>query len=205
MTMISTNNRRKGFTIIEGVVASALMGVLALILSSAWVSVGRATVDLIARVQLAQEMDFAAAALSRDLGGCVANFTGQPATFPIVRSATFVLPTGTDESSSIQWTLDNGDTITYELDTSNSDLWKRSNLVRMYHDESAGEDTTFTVARNVDSFQASWSPDGKRLSIEIKFSCNYRYRDSSGAPTYDRTHSIVKRTCVLVTDTDDPR
>jgi prepilin-type N-terminal cleavage/methylation domain-containing protein len=204
--MMSTKNCRKGFTIIEGVVASALMGVLALILSSAWGSVGKATVDLIARVQLAQEMDFAAAALSRDLGGCVANFTGQSATFPIVRSATtFITPTGTDEmSSSIQWILDNNDEITYELDTSNPDLWKRNNLVRRYHDETESEDTTFTVARNVDGFQASWSPDGERLSIRIDFSCNFRYGESSNAPTYDRTRPIVKRTCVLVTNISNP-
>lgn len=210
--MISANNCRQGFTLIEMSIASVLMALLALILSESSRTLGRATVDLIARAQLAQEMDFAAAALSRDLGGCVVNSVGQTDTtfFPISKetappSAYFMTPRGTTSGNSIQWRLDNNDEITYRLDASNSDLWKRNNLIRIYHDESENKDTTFTVARNVDSFLATWSSDGKTLSIGIDFSCNFRYGESINAPTFDRTQSIVKRTCVFVTNMPSPK
>lgn len=142
-------------------------------------------------------MDFVAASLSRDLGGCVVNSKGQTATttFPIDAS-TFIAPTDTTPSSSIKWKLDNTDTITYQLDTSNSDLWKRNNLVRIYHAAGKNPDAQFTVARNVDGFQASWSSDGSTLTITVDFSCNYRPSDPTASDA--RTQSIVKRTCVLV-------
>ena len=55
---------------IEVTIVSGLMAFLALLLSNAWVGgIGKATVDLIARAQLAQEMDIATMALGRDLGG----------------------------------------------------------------------------------------------------------------------------------------
>ena len=68
--MMSMPNHRKGFTLVEVTVVSVLMAVLAVLLSSAWVGVGRTAADLIGRSQLVQERDMAVAALSRDLGGC---------------------------------------------------------------------------------------------------------------------------------------
>jgi prepilin-type N-terminal cleavage/methylation domain-containing protein len=63
-------NHRKGFTLVELTVVSLLMAVLGVLLSSAWVGVGRTAAGLIGRSQLVQERDVAVAALSRDLGGC---------------------------------------------------------------------------------------------------------------------------------------
>lgn len=63
-------NHRKGFSLVELTIVSVLLVVLALLLSSAWVGVGRAAADLIGRSQLVQERDLAIASLSRDLGGC---------------------------------------------------------------------------------------------------------------------------------------
>lgn len=208
--MFSANNRRQGFTLIEMSVAAVLMALLALILSESSRTLGRATVDLIARAQLAQEMDFVAAALSRDLGGCVVNSLGQTATtfFPISTdtappSAYFIAPRDTTSVSSIHWRLDNNDEITYQLDTSNSDAWKRNNLVRVYYHNIGNTTTAFTVARNVDNFQSRWDSVKSVLTITIDFSCNYP--PATLTPTSDdRTHSIVKRTSVLVVNKPSP-
>ena len=68
--MMPMPNHRTGFTLVELMVVSVLMAVLAVLLSSAWVGVGRTAAGLIGRSQLVQERDFAVVALSRDLGGC---------------------------------------------------------------------------------------------------------------------------------------
>jgi hypothetical protein len=205
--MMLANRSPKGFTVIEVTVASWLMVVLAVVLSLAWVSVGRGTVDVIARAQLAQEMDFAVAALSRDLGGCVVNSTGQLATTAFPVSSVTPNPNVTPDPnrsdptssfpSSVKLTLDNHDTITYQMNLSDTNAWKQNNLIRIYRVNGADPGSTFTVARNVDTFQASWNSAGTELSIRIDFSCNYRPTDHT--PTSDdRLCSIVKRTCVLV-------
>jgi prepilin-type N-terminal cleavage/methylation domain-containing protein len=61
--------RRGGFSLVELTVVSVLMAVFAVLLSSAWVDVGRTAAGLIGRSQLVQERDMAVAALTRDLGG----------------------------------------------------------------------------------------------------------------------------------------
>lgn len=53
----------------ELTLASGLLAVLGLLLSSMWVSVGRTAADLVGRSRLVQERDLAIAALSSDLGG----------------------------------------------------------------------------------------------------------------------------------------
>jgi hypothetical protein len=60
---------RGAFTVVEVTVVSVLMALLGVLLSSAWVGVGRGAVDLIGRSRLVQERDLAITALSRDLGG----------------------------------------------------------------------------------------------------------------------------------------
>ncbi len=61
--------RHKGFTLAEVTIVSGLMVFLAVLLSAAWSGIGNTTVDLVARGQLAQEIDIATASLSRDFGG----------------------------------------------------------------------------------------------------------------------------------------
>jgi type II secretory pathway component PulJ len=68
---------RKAFTLLEVTIVSGLMALLAVVLSSAWVGLGRPVVDLIERTQLLQEMNLAVAALSRDLGGSLADPDGR--------------------------------------------------------------------------------------------------------------------------------
>ena len=189
--MIGPQHHHRGFTVIEVTIVSGLMAFLALLLSNAWVGgIGKTTIDLVARAQLAQEMDIATMALGRDLGGCPTNTNGQ-------LTATF--PTWDNDSppdpNKLRIVSDDGVTVTfvtYYLDTANLDPLQRNNLVR--HDSATGQ--TFTVARNVDAFQPTLSVDKKTLTIRIDFSCNYP--PANPPPSAARDYSIVKRTCVLV-------
>ena len=70
--MMSRSRPHKGFTLLEVTIVSGLMTFLALLLFAAWSGIGKSTLALITRCQLAQEMDFAVAALSRDLCGAMA-------------------------------------------------------------------------------------------------------------------------------------
>ena len=188
--------RSRGFTIVEVSVVSGMMAALVMVVSMGWRSIGKAAVDIIARSELVQEMDLTIASLTRDLGGCAVNTTGQIATSAPRPPEE---PSSVSEIDHLKLTQDDGASyIEYQLDSTNSDLWKRNNLVRTYYDASTGKTTTFTVARNVDSFLASWDPGASKLKLTITFSSNYRSRDTGNNPTYDRTHSLVKRTCVLV-------
>ncbi len=67
------SQRHKGFTLLEVTITSGLMALLAMMISAAWTSVGRSSTDLIVRGRLFQEMDLAVSALSRDLGGSLAD------------------------------------------------------------------------------------------------------------------------------------
>jgi prepilin-type N-terminal cleavage/methylation domain-containing protein len=67
--MTHMSSRRHGFTLMEVTIVSGLMAVLAMLLSSAWIGVGRPAADLVTRSQLVQERDMAIVALSRDLAG----------------------------------------------------------------------------------------------------------------------------------------
>lgn len=67
--MRRARRRQNGFTLLDVATASALTAALAITLSSTWILFGRPTSSLIAWGQLFQEMDIAAATLSRDLGG----------------------------------------------------------------------------------------------------------------------------------------
>jgi type II secretory pathway pseudopilin PulG len=195
---------RNAFTMIEMSVATGMMALLALLVSYSWQSLGKATVNLIARVQITQEMDFAVAAISHDLGGCVVNSQGT-ATFPFNNlNPSITSPTTSGTATSIQWELDNGDKVTYELENSpetSSTEWKH-NLVRRYYANSDKTSTKFTVARNVDSIKATWENDNQ-LAVEIVFSCNYKTLNKEGKQ--DRTQSILKRACKLVTNQPSPK
>jgi prepilin-type N-terminal cleavage/methylation domain-containing protein len=62
-----------GFTLLEVTIVSGLMAVLAVLLSSTWIAMGRPTADLIVSSRLLQEMNMAVAALERDVCGSLAN------------------------------------------------------------------------------------------------------------------------------------
>ena len=60
---------RRGFTLAEVTLVAGLSVFLAVLLSSVWKNINLFTTDAVGRGQLMQEMDLAAASLSRDLAG----------------------------------------------------------------------------------------------------------------------------------------
>ncbi len=69
--------RHKAFTLVEVLVVSGMMTLLASLLAASWVGLGRPMASVIAHARLVQEIDLAAAALARDLGGSLANPEGR--------------------------------------------------------------------------------------------------------------------------------
>src|SRR5207237_1151100 len=70
---------RGGFTLVEALVVSGLMALLAYLLGQTWSGLGRPTADLAARGRIAHEARLASAALSRDLGGSLDSAAGRTA------------------------------------------------------------------------------------------------------------------------------
>lgn len=173
-----------------------MMSLLALVLSSSWSSLGKTTINVIARVQLAQEIDFTTAALCRDLGGCLTDKTPADqidAAFPF---ANWTCDTSDSDNHILKISV--GDTaghiIIYRRDTENENLWLRNNLVRIYADSTEKEESRFTVAKNVDKMTLDLGTG--TLKIMVEFSCNY-HPDNPEASTA-RSAPLIKRTCVLV-------
>ncbi len=192
--MTSLSRPHRGFTLLELTIVSGLMTFLALLLFAAWSGIGKSTIDLITRCQLAQEMDFAVAALSRDLGGSLALKDGETDPTRLGGKTTWRL---------LAWKIDPS-TGNLELDfdgnPSDPTTWKAADKVVTYRWDQAThtlirtDDTgaNFTVARNIDSLNIyPDSSDATMLHIEVIFACYYRW-DSQ------RTLPIIKRTCKLV-------
>jgi prepilin-type N-terminal cleavage/methylation domain-containing protein len=71
------NGTKKGFTLMEVMIAGGLMSLLAAMLSFTWTGFGRPAADAVTRSRLAQEMRLAVSCLARDFGGGLANPEGR--------------------------------------------------------------------------------------------------------------------------------
>ena len=184
---------RRAFSLLEVTIVSGLMTFLALLLSAAWSGVGKSTIGLITRCQLAQEMDFAVAALSRDLCGSMPLKNAEADSTRLGGKTKWRLLDWKIEPSTGNLELD------FDSDPTNTATWKVADKVVSYHWNQTlhtlirTDDTgaTFTVARNVDKFTPDASSDPTALHIDVDFACYYRW-DSQ------RTLPIIKRTCKLV-------
>jgi prepilin-type N-terminal cleavage/methylation domain-containing protein len=173
--MMPKPNHRKGFTLVELMVVSALMAVLAVLLSSAWVGVGRTAAGLIGRSQLVQERDLAVVALSRDLGGCLVD--------PDARKGEKI------NGRWLKWEYPNNDLLSsnqdlklyYDRDLNGAPLSnteirylvvqdpdpKASTLILVRRKTVDGTSTDFTVARNV--YSMAVTPDENAVRIVLCF------------------------------------
>jgi prepilin-type N-terminal cleavage/methylation domain-containing protein len=61
--------RNRGFTLIEVMLVGMMMGVLAIVLSSAWSGLGQPAIDVMVRCQVEPEAQIAAMSLAADCGG----------------------------------------------------------------------------------------------------------------------------------------
>jgi hypothetical protein len=165
----------RGFTLLEVTMVSGFTVILALLLSSAWTGVGRPVADLIGRSQLVQERNLAVAALSRDLGGSLADpsaHTGdvtkgqwlkwdRPANLeqPLNTDLRLLYDGRTDPTAPISWATPNT-IIRYVVESDTLFRW----------DELAN--TYFTVAKNVDSMNVTaigGRPDAFNVVLRFKY------------------------------------
>lgn len=157
----------KGFTVLEVMVVCWLTALLALLLSAAWGGVGKPMVDLIARAQLAREIDLAVASLSRDLGGSLANVEGRLGGKNLNRWVGWLAPSG----SQLWLCYDGGTELNEEAE------WGPPDTVIVYRVESdalvrwdQSTESTFVVAKNVENMQVSpEGSDGIRIVLSFKF------------------------------------
>ena len=156
--------RRSGFTLVERAVVSFLFVLLAMVLAQTWAGLGRPTVDLIVRSRLAREARLAANALSRDLGGSLANPEGRLGTQGLYRIAGRLQPDGVE----LWLCFDGGSAPNGAAD------WAAPDTVIVYHvqdrqlirwDQAAG--TAFVVARDVDSLSVQNQGDTVRISLTL--------------------------------------
>jgi type II secretory pathway component PulJ len=159
---------RPGFTLLEVTFVSGLMAVLVLVISRAWIGIGRPIADTITRSQLLQETDMVVAALTRDLNGSLANPAGRLGNKNMGRwvgwrqlslnEFQLCFDGGTNPDGQPQWGPPDT-VISYTLQSNGT-------LVRT--DENAG--TTFTVAKNISNMTIT----SNLVSMQIQFTFSYR-------------------------------
>jgi prepilin-type N-terminal cleavage/methylation domain-containing protein len=171
-----TTMRHRGFTLLEVTLVSGLMAVLAVLLGAAWSAVGRPAADVIARSRLFQEMDMAVAALSRDLGGSLANPDGRLGTKQQGSWNGWMNPDN-DQLWLCFAGVNNTDGDAHWGPPDNVIIYQISSGTLVRADQNAG--TAFTVAKYLDTMDVS--SNGPFVQIRLIFT----YRD-------------VSRTCTLL-------
>ena len=178
MMLMPNYRKRKGFSLVELMVVSALMAVLALLISSAWVGVGRTAAGLIGRSQLVQERDLAVVALSRDLGGCLADNEAKNGEKINGRWLKWELPSpqelklyydGGTNSSGVPL----ANTVVQYLLATDPDPAAATLILVRRKTVSGGTPTDFTVARNVCSMTIT--PDGTPVNA-VRIVICFKYR-----------------------------
>jgi hypothetical protein len=206
---INTPRNRCGFTLAEVTLVTGLTVFLAVLLSSVWKNINLFTTDAVGRGQLMQEMDLAAAALSRDLAGSL----------PVLASSTFsgssdgkpdsgrwiawlhpgntelklCYDGGTCPDGAADWTGTVDTVIRYYLDPDpNTDITTKV-LVR----ENACDlpPTKFIVARNLDSMtvEAGAGTDAGFILITLQFKYQQRSGNKYFGPVYLRKYTLQAR------------
>jgi hypothetical protein len=199
--------RRRGFTIIEVTLVAGLSVFLAVLLSSVWKNINLFTADAVGRGQLMQEMDMAAASLSRDLAGSlpilatasVAGGTlgdGKPDTgrwvawqHPGDDELWLAYDSGSCPNGVFDgiWTSTMDTVIRYHLDPDPDPNVTTKVLVR----ENRTDATSFTVARGVNSMTVEEDAGFAKIALQFK------YQQRSGAkyfgPIYLRKFTLEAR------------
>jgi type II secretory pathway component PulJ len=167
--------RCAGFTLVEATVVSALMTVLAVVLSSAWAGLGRPAVNVIARARLLAQMNLAVDCLARDLGGSLGDAAGRLGGKQQAAFVGWLLPGngqlwlcfdgGAAPNGLPDWAPPDN-VVVYMLQGGSLVRWNQSS------------DTTFTVARNAAAMDLSLA--GGQLRIQLTF----QFRDVARTCTF---------------------
>jgi prepilin-type N-terminal cleavage/methylation domain-containing protein len=174
--MMVMANRRRGFSLVELTVVSVLMAVFAVLLSSAWVDVGRTAAGLIGRSQLVQERDMAVAALSRDLRGCSVEPDAQTGEKLTGRWLKWECPNNATVASNQDLVLFyDGGTDSNGVPLSNTVVryLVDAGLLKRRKSVNGGSPTDFTVAKNV--CRMTVAPDGSPASA-VRIVLCFKYR-----------------------------
>jgi type II secretory pathway component PulJ len=155
--------RRTGFTVLEFMLTSLLMTILAVVTAGAWSGLGRPSVDAVVRCRIHQEAEMALESLACDLSGALGEQSPQGARDAgrlvgrrIVGSQLQLCFEGEPLNGAADWATP--DTlVTYDLQ---GQCLTRSN-------QQSG--TTLTVARCVQSVQWTELPDGIRADLTISY------------------------------------
>jgi hypothetical protein len=171
-------DRRRGFTLVDVVVASVLASVLGVLLAMAFKTFGRPALEVEARARIAQEGILAAQSLACDLGGFLADPSGRAGTFQQGQGSP-----GPYQFS--DWVLTNenllwlnfqgaspGNTITIKYEITPDPFYENQSPTRyllVRTDSSTGVATT--VAKYVTAFTVAPNPDNSNQAlIQITFS-----------------------------------
>jgi len=156
-------HRPGGFTLVEMMIAAALMSFLVMLISGTWTGVGRSAVDAIARCRMTQEANLAAESLSRDFSGSLAEqSTGRRQLGSMVGCLAVAGPElwlcydGEPADGVADWAAPDV-VITYAVQ---NNRLLRSNL-------QAG--TAFVAAGNVEQMQLAEQPDGVTIDLTFKY------------------------------------
>jgi type II secretory pathway component PulJ len=190
--------RRQGFTFMEVIVVSGLMAFLTMLLAAASAGIGRPAADVIRRSQSLQEMNIAVSALARDLGGSLANPNGRlgaknvgqlagcrcdpDSQYPANSVLSLTFNNGTNPDSVVRYYATPDAAASAKL--GQNSYW----LIR----EDTNAHATFTVARNLSSFQATRLTDS---TIEINLTFLHRMHQPQGQSQYlTRSCSMIAKT-----------
>lgn len=163
--MIRHVKHRHGFTVFEVMIVSGLMVMLVMLLSAAWSGFGRPTVDLMARCQMAQEMNLAAAFLASDFGGSPPGAEARLGKQQQAQLVGWMRPT----ESQLWLCFDGGTEPNETADWSPPDTIVAYQVVEgslLRQDQSTG--LSLAVARNVDAMEVE-PGENSSVVIRLKF------------------------------------
>lgn len=162
-------SRRRGFSMIEMIVASMLTAMLGILLAQATVTFGRPALEVEARARITQEAILATQSFACDLGGFLADSVGRTGTLVQYQLASppWDASQGTPPGSVLLVNFQglsagNPIVISYQL--------QGSQLCRI--DSSTG--VTTTIANYVTAFSVEPQP-GNSANVQINFTIAFRY------------------------------
>ena len=184
---VAAPRRRRGSTIVELTITSALMVVVAVILSRTWAIFGRSAISTMARARVAQEANLAAAALANDIGllarlpeNCTDTRYGNIQPGIDGTSLSFSIDDGTGTTRIIQYARDQDDS---------------SKLIRT--DLTASQGSGRVVATLVSGFQATavtlpneFSGSGVRIDLTLTHWTFDRDRNGAFRGDYTRRFTL---------------
>lgn len=156
-------SHRRGYTMVEMVIALAMVTLLGALLGRACASFGRPALEVDARARIAQEAVLAAQSLACDLGGFLGDAPGRTGTLSQYQFLNWTLSDG-----SVLWLnfqgADSTDfvVITYQLQ---GDLLVRYN---------ASTGVTTPIAKYVTGFTVAANPDNANQAL-IQITISFRY------------------------------